>query len=63
MWLPAAIAWAMVVQFLTLIPVALALRGVAAAHAIGATGRGGGRRRHARSRHLSTAARHRCPGV
>jgi hypothetical protein len=26
MWLPAAIAWVMVVQFLTLIPVALALR-------------------------------------
>jgi hypothetical protein len=27
MWLPAAVAWVMVVQFLTLIPVALALRG------------------------------------
>jgi hypothetical protein len=27
MWVPAAIAWVMVVQFLTLIPVALALRG------------------------------------
>jgi hypothetical protein len=27
MWLPAAIAWVMVIQFLTLIPVALALRG------------------------------------
>jgi hypothetical protein len=27
MWLPAAIAWVMVVEFLTLIPVALALRG------------------------------------
>jgi hypothetical protein len=26
-WLPAAIAWVMVVQFLTLVPVALALRG------------------------------------
>jgi hypothetical protein len=41
-------AWVMVVQFLTLIPVALALR-VAAAHAISATDHGGGRRRHARS--------------
>ena len=41
-------AWVMVVQFLTLIPVALALR-VAAAHAISATGHDGGRRRHARS--------------
>ena len=41
-------AWVMVIQFLTLIPVALALR-VAAAHAISATGHGGGRRRHARS--------------
>ena len=63
MWLPAAIAWVMVVQFLTHIPVTLAWRRWLPPTAIGATGHGGGRRRLARSRHLSTAVPHRCPGV